>query len=71
MSMTKKALLIWWGVGAVMLMMLVMSFQFDDIRPTGGLRDIGLLVAWIAVWGYVLNKLATNHKNMNSAGAAK
>ena len=71
MSMTKKALLIWWGVGGAMLMMLVMSFQFDAIRPTGELRDIGLLVAWTAVWGYILNKLVTAHKNINSAGAAK
>ena len=71
MSVAKKALLIWWGVGFLMAMILVLSFQFDAIRPTGGPRDIGLLVAWMAVWGYFLNRLATTHKNSKSEGATK
>ena len=71
MSMTKKALFLWWGLAALLVAMLLVSWQFEAIRPTGGLRDMGVLVVLLVSWGYVLYRLTSAHKDSKSVGAAK
>jgi hypothetical protein len=71
MSVTQKGLVMWWAVGAVMMVVLTASWQFDATRWTFGLKDLSILIGWVATWGYILVRLTTVHKNSKQLGAAK
>ena len=71
MNGTKKALLMWWAVGAVMTAVLTVSWQFDATRWTFGLKELSLLLGWVATWGYILFRLTTINNRSKRTGAAK
>ena len=71
MSSTKKALVIWLGVGAVLVLTFLMYWKFDGRWPTSPLNDLFVPAVLLVIWGYMLNRLATIHRNSKSEGAAK
>ena len=61
MSVTKKALLIWWSMGGLMLVLAATAWKPEAERLE--LRDLSLWLGWLAIWSWYLVKLTKAHKN--------